>query len=281
MRKVAVAVAQGLICVVGGIAALAATAIGQTATPKPLSVLSCGAGQRIVIAASPVKSPNAAGVYKHSGSSGVSGPGLVGIIIRLVDPPRFDDVTPEFKTAIGAVLDPVDLRQLLLARAEQVIKPRTSCETVFLPVTWEGEEPAAFRPSDRVVAISLSFLFIGERPAITALLAVSVTTGENIAETDKRAPEIRKIVEEINQLKPYFPVYNKQPDVAKLTQLAALTQKIVAIVMPYVDQSGTVNYKSRGHSTKEWLANRGALTTQEIAAAMDRLMDDLAGILFK
>jgi hypothetical protein len=261
-------------------------ATGQAAAPRALAALSCGAGQRIVIAASPVESPDVAGIKQEQGWSWLSQinplvfplPSLVGKLVTLALPPA-EDLAPEFKKAIGAVLDPVDLQQLLLARAEQVIKPRTSCDTAFLPTTWE--KPAAFRPSDRVVVIGFYLIFLGGRPTVTGLLSATVMTGENAAELAKRADVSGKIMEEMKKLEPYVRVYDKPPDFGKLKQYAALAQKLGAGLTPYIDGAGTVNYTSPGHSTDEWLANGGAVTTKEIAAVMDRLIGDVAGILFK
>ncbi|MFZ2634287.1 MAG: hypothetical protein WA081_04230 [Desulfosalsimonadaceae bacterium] len=252
--------------------------IRQTAAPRALAALSCGEGQRIVIAVSPVESPDVAGIFKRSWSSYLSDFGLVGKVISTAHSP-IDDLTPEFKKAIGAVLGPVDLQQQLLAQAEQVIKPRTSCETVFLPTTWE--KPAVFRPSDRVVVMSFYFIFTRGRPTIMGYLNATVMTGKNAAELAKRADELGKIMEEMKKLEPYVRVTDKQrPDLGKLKQYAALSQKLGDGLTPYIDGVGTVNYTSPGHSTDEWLANGGAVMTQELAAIMDRLIGDVAGILF-
>ena len=262
--------------------------IRQAAAPRALAALSCGAGQRIAFAVYTVESPDVAGIKRELWWSALSSinplvfplPSVVGKMVNLAYPP-VEDLAPEFKKGIGALLSPVDLQQLLLARAEQVIKPRTSCDTVFLPTT--REKPAAFRPSDRVVVVGFTFMFTGYPPVVMGYLHATVMTGENAAAAERAMlanDESWKIMEEMKKLEPYVRVTDKRPDLGKLKQYEALAQKLGAGLTPHIDGAGTVKYTSPGHTTDEWLANGGALTTQEIAAVMDRLIGDVAGILF-
>jgi len=285
---------------VGIIAMIAAGCATPHATPRALAPLSCGAGQRIVIVASPVESPDVASIIKRSGSMhfvpfitpNPFNPRTPWLQTAIFSDVKFENVTPEFKKAIRAVLVSVDLQQLLLARAEQVIKPRTSCDTAFLPTTWE--KPATFRPSDRVIVISLyskfASKFIVDPPVFMGYLSAMVMTGENAAELAKRADETGKIMEEMKNLEPYVKVepsgiissvLTSPVRLGKLEQYRALGQKLGAVLMPYIDGAGTMNYTSPGHSSDEWLANGGAVTKQEISAVMDRLIGDVAGILLK
>lgn len=257
-----------------------AAATGQVAAPKALTALSCSSGQRIVIAALPVRSPVVLGIKQKRWWSDlvVLKTSRVGQL-ALLALPSDKDLTPEFRESIGAMLQDVDLQQLLLARAEQIIKPRSSCYTAFLPTTLD--DPAAFNSSDRVVVIKFYFSLTGNQPVLWSGLSALVMTGENAAELAKRSDEFEKIMDEMKKLEPYVLVYDRRPDLDKLKQYVELAQKLKANVTPYIDESGMVNYTSPGHSTDEWLANDGAAMTKEIAAVMDRLIGDVAGILFK
>jgi len=262
----------------------------QTESPKPLAALSCSAEQRIVIAASHVESPDVAGIANRSWLDFLpsipmaipTGPHIYNLAWITSPKSSPKDLTTEFKKAIGEVLGSVDLQRLLLAQAEQVIKPRSSCKTTFVPTTLE--KSPAYNSSDRVVVISFYFMFMGHLaspPSIMGHLGVTVMTGESATELTKHTNETKKIMEEMKELEPYVRVIGKMPDTGKLKQYAALAKKLGASLTPYVDGAGTVNYESPTHTTDEWLANDGAIAKQEIAAMMNRLIDDVAGILFK
>lgn len=258
----------------------------QTEAPKPLAALSCSTEQRIVIAASHVESPDVAGIANRSLLDFLpsipmaipTGPHIYNL--AWITSPK--DLTTEFKKAIGEVLGSVDLQRLLLAQAEQVIKSRSSCNTTFVPTTLE--KSPAYNSSDRVVVISLYFMFMGHLaspPSIMGYLSAMVMTGESATELTKHTDETKKIMEEMKELEPYVRVIGKMPDTGKLKQYAALAKKLGASLTPYVDGAGTVKNESPTHTTDEWLANDGAIAKQEIAAMMNRLIDDVAGILFK
>lgn len=264
------------------------TAIMQDSTPKALTALSCISGQRIVIAVSPVQIPYVAGrILKRSGSMvpffyttvNPFNPRIPWVQMTVVDNTRIDDLTNEFRKTIGEVLDSVDLQKSLLTRTEQIIKPRISCETTFLKMTLE--KPETFLPSDRVLVISFYSTFTGSPVVFTGYLSVTVMTGKNATDLAKRADESGKIMDEMKKLEPYVLVYNKMPDIDKLKQYAELARKLQVGLTPYIDAAGTVNYTSPGRSTDQWLANGGTMTTKEIFAAMDRLIGDMAEILFK
>jgi len=250
----------------------------QATVPPPLAALSCDVGQKIVIAVYPVESPDVADITKPSWSSCLSGFGLIGKAIDLAHSP-IDDLTPEFRKAIREVLGPVDLQQLLITRAKQVIKPRTSCETDFLPTTWE--KPAAFHPSDKIVVIGFYFIILGGRPTVRGYLSAVVMTGENATKLTERATELDRIMEEMKKLEPYVRATDKRPDLGKLKQYSALARQLGTGLTPYIKGAGTMNYKSPDHSTDEWITNDGAVIKQEITAVMDQLIGDVSTILFK
>jgi len=264
------------------------TAIMQDAKPKALAALSCSSGQRIVIAVSPVKAPYMAGrILKRSGSMIPSfyttvnpfNPHIPWVQMTMVDNTKIDDLTNEFRKTIGEVLGPVDLQKLLLTRTEQIIKPRVSCETTFLKMTLE--KPETFLPSDIVLVISFYSTFTGSPVVLMGYLSGVVMTGKNATDLANRADESGKIMDEMQKLEPYVLVDNKIPDIGKLNQYAELARKLQVGLTPYIDAAGVINYTSPGRSTDQWLANGGVMTTKEISAAMDRLIGEMAGILFK
>jgi hypothetical protein len=260
-----------------------AAATGQTAAPRALAALSCGAGQRI-------ESPDVARIRRVRWWSVMNEiypfvfplPSLVGTVATLAHPP-IEDLTPEFRKSIGAILEGVDLQQLLLSRAEQGLEPRPPCETAYVATSWD--KPDGFQPSDKVVGIGFYFIFTANvlqgRPTVTACLSAMVMTGENAAELAMRAAESGKILEEMKKLEPYVRVYDRRPDLGKLRQYAALSQKLGAGLTPYIDGAGTFQQDSPDHSTDEWVADGGKLAIQEIAALMDRLLAELGQALFK
>jgi len=260
----------------------------QAEALKPLAALSCSPGQRIVIVASPVESPYMAAIANRSWLDflpSVPSPIPIGHYnVLLITSPKSSpkDLTTEFKKDIEEMLGSVDLQQLLLLQAELVIKSRRSCETTFLPTTLE--KPAAYSSSDKVVVIMFYFSFMGHLaspPSILGVLSTTVMTGENATELTKHADEAKKIMEEMKELEPYIRVTSKIPDTGKLKQCVELGKKLAAGLNPYIEGTGTVTYESPTHTTNEWLANDGAVAKQEIAATMNRLIGDMARILFK
>lgn len=256
----------------GIIALIVAGCATPHAAPRALAGLSCGAGQRIVIAAYPLDSPDVAGMQRKLWWSGLSDlnplvfplPSLIGKAVTLALPP-VEDLAPEFRKSINVTLQGVDLRQLLFSRAEQSLKPQPPCKTAYVASSWD--KPGEYQPSDKVVGIGLYLIFLKNRPTITGYLSATVMTGENAVARERA-------------MLPYFAICEpKAADLDKLQQCAALAQNLGAGLPPPID-SMTFYQESPHHSTEEWEADGGKLVIQEITVLMDRLLADLGQALF-
>jgi hypothetical protein len=252
---------------------------------KPLAPLACEGKERIVILVAPVETPDVMGIIKRTWSSGLgtmffpgSLLGLGGAIAELAHSP-VEDSTPEFKKAITAAIGSADFHQLMLSRSEGVIKPRTSCETVFMGSSLM--KPVPLQPSDKVIGIGFNFAFIGGNPKVHAYLSAMSMSGENANRILEGAEERERTLQEMKKLEPYVRDSTKKPDMKKLKEYLALSQKLSGGTTPYLDGIGMFNGESSSHPTNDWVVGDGKLAMEEISGQMDKLTGKLADMLFK
>jgi hypothetical protein len=248
------------------VSAAAAQMPSTPQAPKPLGALECRPDSRIIVAAGPVAEPFVAGVTRTDWLGALSNLPMTGVA-GFPGSVKTEDLSAGFKQGVSKALAGKDLQAALLERAKQALAPQSSCSLLFTTAVESARMQLA--PTDVLIGLGFYFWFQGSKPKLNAMLGASQVTGA------ARIGQIEAAAEKINALSATMQK-GGIPDVKTLSVLTAATGEINKLV----DGGASLKSESAAHKSKEWLADNGALVRSELDAALDKMLAQIAGMLF-